>query len=47
MGIAALGIAVLTSAAAFAGETKIAWSHYTGWEPLGVIQSSGIIRWWF
>jgi len=45
-GVAALGIAVLTSAAAFAGETKIAWSHYTGWEPLGVIQSSGIMDKW-
>lgn len=45
-GIAALAIVVLTSAAAFAGETKIAWSHYTGWEPLGVIQSSGIMDTW-
>lgn len=45
-GVAALGIAMLTSAAAFAGETKIAWSHYTGWEPLGVIQSSGIMDKW-
>lgn len=45
-GIAALAIAVLTSAAASAGETKIAWSHYTGWEPLGVIQSSGIMDEW-
>ena len=45
-GIAALAIAVLTSAAAFAGETKIAWSHYTGWEPLGVIQSSGLMDEW-
>jgi len=44
--IAALAIGVLTSAAAFAGETKIAWSHYTGWEPLGVIQSSGIMDKW-
>lgn len=45
-GIAALAIAVLTSAASFAGETKIAWSHYTGWEPLGVIQSSGLMDKW-
>lgn len=29
---------------AMAGETvKIAWSHYTGWEPLGFMQSSGIL----
>lgn len=45
-GIAALAIAVLTSSVSFAGETKIAWSHYTGWEPLGVIQSSGLMDKW-
>ena len=45
-GIAALAIAVLTAAPVSASETKIAWSHYTGWEPLGVIQSSGIMDKW-
>ncbi|MBN1905632.1 MAG: ABC transporter substrate-binding protein [Deltaproteobacteria bacterium] len=31
----------------FAGESyKIAWSHYTGWEPWGYIQESGIMDKW-
>ena len=43
--IAAIGIAaMLVIAPANAGETfKIGWSHYTGWEPIGVLQSSGIL----
>lgn len=38
---------VLGASQAFAGETvKIAWSHYTGWEPLGYMQDSGILDKW-
>ena len=38
---------VLGASQAFAGETvKIAWSHYTGWEPLGFMQDSGILEKW-
>jgi len=41
--IALVGI----STNAMAGETvKIAWSHYTGWEPLGFMQDSGILAKW-
>lgn len=35
------------SANAMASETvKIAWTHYTGWEPLGYMQDSGILAKW-
>lgn len=42
-----MAAAVLTvgmASSAFAVETvKIAWSHYTGWEPLGVMMDNGIL----
>lgn len=42
--IAVVGLLATTSVAW--SETKIAWSHYTGWEPLGYMQSSGIMEKW-
>lgn len=44
----ALFIGFLVSAnASFATERcSLAWSHYTGWEPLGYIDSSGIAQKW-
>lgn len=41
---AALVVGLMASSAQ--AETKIAWSHYTGWEPLGYMQSSGIMAKW-
>ena len=42
-----VGMATLmVSSQAAMAETKIAWSHYTGWEPLGYMQSSGIMQKW-
>lgn len=41
--VAAAFLTVIASSA-FAQETvKIAWSHYTGWEPLGVMMDNGIL----
>lgn len=34
------------SAQAMAESYKVAWSHYTGWEPWGYIQESGIMDKW-
>ena len=44
----ALLIGFLVSAnASFAAERcSLAWSHYTGWEPLGFIDSTGIAQKW-
>ena len=44
----ALFIGFLVSAnASFAAERcSLAWSHYTGWEPLGFIESTGIAQKW-
>ena len=40
----AAGILALMATTASAAETvKIAWSHYTGWEPLGVMMDNGIL----
>ena len=37
---------LLSTNAAFAESYKVAWSHYTGWEPWGYIQESGIMDKW-
>ena len=41
-------IAAIFSASAFAQANKfrVAWSHYTGWEPWGYAQSKGILKKW-
>ncbi len=41
--IAALAFGMLGTTASAAESFKIAWSHYTGWEPLGFMQESGIL----
>lgn len=40
--------AALTLAAPAAAQTKyrVAWSHYTGWEPWGYAQATGIVKKW-
>ncbi len=41
----AVALAALTATAARAAETyHIAWSHYTGWEPWGWIQETGLAK---
>ncbi|WP_417908786.1 putative urea ABC transporter substrate-binding protein [Candidatus Electronema sp. PJ] len=46
-GIMSLLITVLLASQAIAGSThRIAWSHYTGWEPWAYIQESGIMDKW-
>ncbi|MEN8207314.1 MAG: lipid kinase, partial [Pseudomonadota bacterium] len=38
---------VFFSALSHAAETyRVAWSHYTGWEPWGYADSAGIIKKW-
>ncbi len=40
-------VIMLCSSLVFAGEKyKIAYSHYTGWEPWAYIQSSGVLKKW-
>ena len=40
-------MALLMSFTATAGDSyRIAWSHYTGWEPWGYAQDSGILKKW-
>ena len=41
-------LAALTFAAPVAAQQKfrVAWSHYTGWEPWGYAQANGIIKKW-
>lgn len=47
MFLAAVALATSVSGAASAAERcSIAWSHYTGWEPAGFIQDSGIAKKW-
>lgn len=41
--IVALAFAAFATTASAAESVKIAWSHYTGWEPLGVMQENGIL----
>lgn len=41
--IVALAFAAFASTASAAESVKIAWSHYTGWEPLGIMQENGIL----
>lgn len=42
--ISVLAVTVLTfGQAAAADTTRIAWSHYTGWEPFGIMESTGIL----
>lgn len=44
--IAVVLIAFVSFGSQAAERCSIAWSHYTGWEPLGYIQSSGIAKRW-
>lgn len=44
--IAVTLFATLTTTAQAADHYRIAWSHYTGWEPWGYIQDSGIMKKW-
>ncbi|MGR5287132.1 putative urea ABC transporter substrate-binding protein [Vibrio maritimus] len=49
MGVSSLlaCVALIMSTAAFAKEQyKICWSHYTGWEPYGLLESTGILSKW-
>ena len=41
--IAAAAVALMATTASAAETVKIAWSHYTGWEPLGVMMDNGIL----
>lgn len=41
--IAAIAFGALASTASAAESYKIAWSHYTGWEPAGAMQENGIL----
>ena len=43
LSILAVSLFVMGGQVEAASKTKIAWSHYTGWEPFGVMQSSGIL----
>ncbi|OSM01593.1 putative urea ABC transporter substrate-binding protein [Magnetofaba australis] len=45
---ALIGLTLLSASAAHAAAPRchIAWSHYTGWEPVGYIQDSGIAARW-
>ena len=44
MAVLAVSVLSVTAANAASKDTvKIAWSHYTGWEPIGFMQSSGIL----
>lgn len=46
-GITTLSLGLLASASAQAKDSyKVAWSHYTGWEPWGYIADSGIMKKW-
>ena len=44
--VAALAAAAFASPAVAQGKFRVAWSHYTGWEPWGYAQSTGIIKKW-
>jgi NitT/TauT family transport system substrate-binding protein len=44
--VAALAAIAFASPAAAQGKFRVAWSHYTGWEPWGYAQSTGIIKKW-
>ena len=41
-----IGFLVSANASFAAERCSLAWSHYTGWEPLGFIDSSGIAQKW-
>ena len=41
-----IGFLGLTNASVAAERCSLAWSHYTGWEPLGFIDSTGIAQKW-
>ncbi len=44
--LAALAGAVLATTASAQSRYRVAWSHYTGWEPWGYAQARGIIQKW-
>jgi len=44
--IAALLLALLTLPALAQNKFRVAWSHYTGWEPWGYAQQAGILDKW-
>ncbi len=44
--IAIATIALLSNSALASERCSIAWSHYTGWEPAGYIQDTGIAKKW-
>ncbi len=41
-----VGLTLASSGAGAADKFKIAWSHYTGWEPWGYAMDSGIVKKW-
>jgi len=46
-GILTLAVCIIMPMQAFATESyKVAWSHYTGWEPWGYIQEKGLMDVW-
>ena len=44
--LAILLLALFSSGAFAQGKYRIAWSHYTGWEPWGYAQQAGIVKKW-
>lgn len=44
--VLALGAVLSAPAVAQQNKFRVAWSHYTGWEPWGFAQSSGIMKKW-
>lgn len=44
--VAALAALAFAAPAAAQQKFRVAWSHYTGWEPWGYAQSSGVMKKW-
>ena len=44
--VLALGVLSVRDGAAADGKYRIAWSHYTGWEPWDYAEASGILKKW-
>jgi NitT/TauT family transport system substrate-binding protein len=46
LAVAALAALAFAAPAAAQNKFRVAWSHYTGWEPWGYAQSTGIMKKW-
>jgi len=44
--LALIGLLILSFNVAAGEKYRVAWSHYTGWEPWGYAQESGILKKW-